>query len=133
MNFLPCLDKRGIKNEICGDFAAVDFCEELCYHSLPKKQSEEEENNGKEKSRTRRCGVAEKIKRIKRAGEKARKTPKRFSGRFRALPRLFLFFAFKGSVLVCGEAQPSRTCIKTSTLESAEQLKMSYIKAPKIE
>ena len=44
---LPCSDKRGIKNEICGDFAAVDFCEELCYHSLPKKQSEEEEYGGK--------------------------------------------------------------------------------------
>ena len=40
---MPCSDKREIKNEIRGDFAAVDFCEELCYHSLPKKQSEEGE------------------------------------------------------------------------------------------
>ena len=40
---LPCSDKREIKNEIRGDFAAVDVREELCYHSLPKKQLEEGE------------------------------------------------------------------------------------------
>ena len=34
--------KRRIKSELRGDFAAVDFREELCYHSLPKKQTEEE-------------------------------------------------------------------------------------------
>ena len=40
---MPCSDKREIKNEIRGDFAAVDVREELCYHSLPKKQLEEGE------------------------------------------------------------------------------------------
>ena len=40
--------KRRIKGELRGDFAAVDFCEGLCYHSLPKKQSEEGEIRKKE-------------------------------------------------------------------------------------
>ena len=45
----PCLveTKRSVRSGIRGDFAAVDFCEELCYHSLPKKQSEEGEYGGK--------------------------------------------------------------------------------------
>ena len=62
---MPCSDKREIKNEIRGDFAAVDVREELCYHSLPKKQLEEGESGDfKRTQKTAEDFAVEKMKKV---------------------------------------------------------------------
>ena len=77
------------------DFAAVDFREELCYHSRP------------EKAKFKRCNERQKPMKESPARRKKRQPiPKRFSGDGSAPPRFLFGFpviSFSWRVLGCGE------------------------------
>ena len=82
------------------DFAAVDFREVLCYHSLTEKANSRGKRNGKTN-----------YEKAVRGGKSGSRSPKRFSGDGSAPPRfrfgfpVISLFAFLWRVLGCGARQ----------------------------
>ena len=87
------------------DFATVDFREELCYHSRPKKTNLRGALSGHETNKRKLC-----------AAEKATADPKRVSGDGSAPPRFRFGFPCCSCCLFCGvglaaASAASRTCL----------------------